>query len=254
MRFVLVHGGFHGAWCWERVIPELAKLGHEALAIDLPGHGTRRDEDSTLEGRRDAILEVMEQDDVLVGHSGGGFDITLAADAAPDRVGALVYLAGGLPIEGRPLVEATEGKARGGEVDQLAGPIPTAALRPDARGWLEWTDRDAARELFYHDCPDDVVDAAFARLTAAPPGILVEPVSVPRFWAADLPRGFLLCLEDRAMPFAMAMAFAGRLGVIPQVIGGSHSPFLSRPAELAAKLVATARTAPVAPLQPYPGT
>jgi alpha-beta hydrolase superfamily lysophospholipase len=48
MRFVLIHGGFHGAWCWERTIPELERLGHEAIAIDLPGHGERRDERSPL--------------------------------------------------------------------------------------------------------------------------------------------------------------------------------------------------------------
>ena len=59
MRFVLIHGGFHGAWCWTRVIPELEKLGHEAIAIDLPGHGERRDESSLLHERAGAIVEVM---------------------------------------------------------------------------------------------------------------------------------------------------------------------------------------------------
>ena len=41
MRFVLVHGGFHGAWCWAKMIPEREKLGHTALAIDLPGGAAR---------------------------------------------------------------------------------------------------------------------------------------------------------------------------------------------------------------------
>ena len=41
MRFLLIHGGFHGAWCWDRVVPELEQLGHKAVAIDLPGHGER---------------------------------------------------------------------------------------------------------------------------------------------------------------------------------------------------------------------
>ena len=104
MRFVLVHGGFHGAWCWSRVIPELEALGHEAVAIDLPGHGERRDEPSSIASRRRAILDVMRDGDVLVGHSGGGYDITVAADAAPDKVGHLVYLAAGLPIEGKVVV------------------------------------------------------------------------------------------------------------------------------------------------------
>ena len=118
MRFVLIHGGFHGAWCWDRVVPELQHQGHEALAIDLPGHGDRRSEPSTLTNRRDAIVAALRPGDVLVGHSGGGFDISLAADAAPDKVGHLIYLAAGLPIEGKPLVKATGGASEANKVDR----------------------------------------------------------------------------------------------------------------------------------------
>ena len=114
MRFLLVHGGFHGAWCWTRVIPELEALGHEAVAVDLPGHGERRDEASTVAGRRAAIVDLMQHGDVLVGHSGGGYDITLAADAAPQKVGHLVYLAAALPIEGRPLLRGERRSTRNG--------------------------------------------------------------------------------------------------------------------------------------------
>ena len=84
MRFVFVHGGFHAAWCWERTIAELQALGHTGVAVDLPGHGARVDDESTLANRRDAIVSALEANSVLVGHSGGGFDATLAADAAPD--------------------------------------------------------------------------------------------------------------------------------------------------------------------------
>lgn len=74
MRCVFVHGGFHAAWCWERTITELEKLGHEGVAVDLPGHGARVGEESTLGNRREAIVSVLQPGDVLVGHSGGGFD------------------------------------------------------------------------------------------------------------------------------------------------------------------------------------
>jgi pimeloyl-ACP methyl ester carboxylesterase len=64
VRFVLIHGGFHGAWCWSRTIPELEKLGHEAVAIDIPGHGERADEEATMSGRLDAVLEAVRPGDV----------------------------------------------------------------------------------------------------------------------------------------------------------------------------------------------
>ena len=256
MRFVLVHGGFHGAWCWSRLVPEIERLGHEALAIDLPGHGERRSEPSNLANRRDAIVEVMRTGDVLVGHSGGGFDITLAADAASDKVGHLIYLAAGLPLEGRPLVDATGGAAgddrrEQGQVDRLNETIPETVLRPTADGRLEWVDREVAHALFYQDCDADTAAWAFERYSPAPPNILVEPVHLPNFWSAELPRSYILCLQDRALPFATAMTFAGRLGVVPLLIDGSHSPFLSRPAELATMLVAATQTEPVAPPRPF---
>ena len=86
MRFVFVHGGFHAAWCWQHTIAELQSLGHDGVAVDLPGHGVRVDEESTLANRREAIVSALDPGDVLVGHSGGGFDATLAADAAADLV------------------------------------------------------------------------------------------------------------------------------------------------------------------------
>jgi pimeloyl-ACP methyl ester carboxylesterase len=254
MRFVLVHGGFHGAWCWRDLIPRVERLGHEAIAIDLPGHGERRTQHSTLANRRDAIVSVMRRGDVLVGHSAGGFDITLAADAAGEKVGHLVYLAAGVPLEGRSLLEALDGDAARdahmGHIERVHEMVPSRALRETPDGRLEWTDRALARQAFYHDCSETLADWAFEQLSAAPQQILIEPVTMPRFWAAAPPRSYIVCLKDRVLPFAKALAFAGRLGVMPLYIDSSHSPFFSRPAELAALLIRAAATRAVAAPQP----
>jgi pimeloyl-ACP methyl ester carboxylesterase len=251
MRFVLVHGGFHGAWCWSRVVPELQRLGHDAVAVDLPGHGARRDERSTLAGRRDAILDILEPGDVLVGHSAGGADITLAADAAPERVGRLVYLAAALPRQGRSLVEALGGaplRPGDGAAARLLEMMPAGALTVDANGCVACAEVEMTREMFYHDCDAATVAWAFGNLSPSQPELQFEPIVLDRFWSADVARSAIVCLHDRTLPFAAAMALAGRLGVAPQVIEGSHSPFLSRPRELARLLVlATQETALAAP-------
>ena len=253
MRFVLVHGGFHGAWCWSRTVPELARLGHTAVAIDLPGHGQRRDEPSRLADRRDAIVEVVQPGDVLVGHSGGGYDVTLAADAAADQVRHVVYLAAGLPLEGRAVIEATGGTPRpsADEATQLmddeTGMMRYIRALPDGR--MEWVDFEGAWDFFYRDCDEVTARWAFVRLTPAPIEFVTEPVSVPRFWEADLPRSYILCLQDRAKPRQASEEVIARLGVEPLMIDTSHSPFLSRPAELAELLVAAVDTKPVGPLR-----
>ena len=107
MRFVLIHGGYHGAWCWDRLTPELEELGHQAVAIDLPGCNERVEEPASLKSWRGALRDVIEEGDVLVGHSMGGFAISLGADEVPDKIGRLIYLSAAVPIEGEAMNAAT---------------------------------------------------------------------------------------------------------------------------------------------------
>jgi pimeloyl-ACP methyl ester carboxylesterase len=251
MRFVFVHGGFHAAWCWTRVITELEKSGHAAVAVDLPGHGARIDEESTLSNRRDAIVSVLQPGDVLVGHSGGGFDATLAADAAPELIGHIIYLAAGLPREGRTYPEAMAMRDRedgefDGDVGQMLG-----YLNFSDDGAMTFADFEGAWKYFYHDCDEQTARWAFERLGPERFGDpAYTPVSIPRFWAADLPRSFIRCLQDRSLPRWLADTVTHRLGVEQLTIDTSHSPFLSRPGELAELLMKATTTKPIGPLIP----
>lgn len=258
MRFILVHGGFHGAWCWERVAPELEKLGHEAIALDLPGHGERAAErPANYLGRIRPILDVLRDGDVLVGHSGGGYDICVAASEAPDKVGHLIFLAAGLPFEGKSVIEAAGGSY---EQDRDGPPRATRLMdnstgmlryvEPQTDGTMKWVSKEGARRFFYHDCDDATVDWAFSMLSPGISPFPTERLRLTAFWKAQLPRSYILCRQDRSKPLAMSEDVIRRLGVEPLVIDASHSPFLSRPEELAALFVRAVGTRPVGPLLP----
>lgn len=230
---------------------ELERIGHSAIAIDLPGHGARLGEESTLANRRDAVAEVLEPGDILVGHSGGGFDATLGADSAPDLVHHIVYLAAALPREGRSYTDAMTMGSDGSEFFDTAASDMLSHLHFANDGAMRFADIDGARQYFYHDCDDDTLRWAFERLGPERFGdTTVSPVSVPNFWAADLPRSFIRCEQDRAYPRWLADLVCRRLGVEPLTIDASHSPFLSRPADLAELLVHATTTRPVGPLIP----
>jgi pimeloyl-ACP methyl ester carboxylesterase len=96
--FGLVHGAFHGAWCWELLAAELRTLGHETVAMDLPC------EDPNAGNQRYAEVVVETLADhgpvVLVGHSLGGLTIPLVAAARP--VERMVFLCAFIPIPGQP--------------------------------------------------------------------------------------------------------------------------------------------------------
>ncbi len=258
MRFILIHGGFHGAWCWDRVVPELRRLGHEALALDLPGHGERAAErPANYRARIQPILDALEPGDVLAGHSGGGYDIAVAANEAPEKVGHMLFLAAGLPIEGKSVVEAT-----GGAVEKKDdGSIRATKLMDDSGGMLrfihplpdgtmDWHSREGAKEFFYHDCDDATIDWAFSKLSPGISPFPGEKLHLPRLWQAQPPRSYIRCLADRSKPLAMSREVVRRLGVGELTIDASHSPFLSKPGELAELFVQAVATQPTGPLLP----
>lgn len=243
MRFVLVHGGFHGAWCWEKLIPELTRRGHYAVALDCPGHGARAHEAATLAGYRDAVVAAIQPGDVVVGHSMGGYITTLAVDAAIERVSHVVYLAAALPLEGLPMTAA--GARRIFQSDSMAEPV-------DQGRRLRIRSKSDAMAHFYHDCSPDLVDWAWDRLTPQPVGPLTEPVSVPRFWAASPPRSLILCRHDRAIYTGedARAKIARRLGVEPFWLDTAHSPFLCQPAACAETLLESLMRPGRGPIRP----
>jgi pimeloyl-ACP methyl ester carboxylesterase len=109
--FVLVHGAFHGGWCWQRVAASLRAEGHAVYTPTLTGLGERSHlltPDTGLDTHITDVASVLCFEDlsdiVLVGHSYGGMVVTGAADRAPARVGHLVYLDAAIPVAGESLL------------------------------------------------------------------------------------------------------------------------------------------------------
>src|SRR5664279_2862075 len=95
--FVLVHGAWHGGWCWDKVVARLEAMGHTAAAPDMPGHGDDKTPIAgvTLEHLVQRVCETIDAQSepvVLVGHSYGGAMITQAAERRADKIKSLAYV------------------------------------------------------------------------------------------------------------------------------------------------------------------
>lgn len=108
--FVLVHGAFHGAWCWTKLAPLLEARGHRVFGPSLPGLGDRATEltaDVGVSAHVADVADLIEREDlrdvILLGHSYGAMVITGTADRVPDRVGHLVYLDTFVPRDGESM-------------------------------------------------------------------------------------------------------------------------------------------------------
>lgn len=229
-RFLLVHGSCHGAWCWRDVLPHLHAAGHDARAIDLPAHGADRTPvaDVTLDGYVEAILAALDGPAVLVGHSAAGFPISAVAERAPGRIRRLVYLCAYAPVSGRSLVEMRKAGPRQPLLDAIA-------LAPDGRSFT--IDPAKARDRFYHDCPDEAVAYALARLCPEPTLPQRTPVALGARYAG-VDKHYILCEHDRTIPpeYQATMTETwpeGRVTRLP----ASHSPFFSMPDRLARRLM-----------------
>jgi pimeloyl-ACP methyl ester carboxylesterase len=235
---VLVHGAWHGAWCWERVVPLLAATGVEATAIDLPGHGGDPGPLGDLHADAARVrreLDRFEGDVVLVAHSYGGAVITEAGDHP--AVGHLVYVAAFALDQGESCVSSAIGEADAldheGRPDLAAGFV-------DGPGQTITLERSVAAACLYNDCDEATVAWALDRLGPQPQITLAQaPEAVA--WRSK-PSTYAVCADDMAVHPGLQRILARRCGSVTEWPTG-HSPFLSRP-ELVADLVAELADAP----------
>jgi pimeloyl-ACP methyl ester carboxylesterase len=233
--FILIHGAWHGGWCWYKVIPRLEKKGHTVLAPDLPGHGRDKTPVSTVSlqmyvDRVCQLLEVQRDPVVLVGHSMGGTVVaTQAAEHQPHKIRTLVYIASRLLHTGESSLSAAQG-------DPESLVLPNLVFTPDRSSAT--VREEALKDVFYGDCSEE--DVTLAKMLVVPQA--VAPLATPVHTSAEnfgrLPRVYIECLRDQTLPAAVQKKQYTALPCQKVIsMDTSHSPFFSAPEELAEHLV-----------------
>jgi pimeloyl-ACP methyl ester carboxylesterase len=206
--FVLIHGGGGSSWDWHLVGPELRKRGHDSVAVDLPSE----DASAGWSEYADAIVRAVADrtELVVVGHSLGGFTAPLVCPRV--RVQLLVLVAAMIPAPGELFAD-----------------------------WWTNTGYEASGydDVFYHDVPPELAAEARRRERDEASQALQEPWPLEAW--PDTPTRYLLCRDDRMLPQAWARRHAReRLDLEADEMDGGHYITLSRPRELAERLVAYA--------------
>jgi pimeloyl-ACP methyl ester carboxylesterase len=234
--YLLVHGMWHGAWCWNKVIFELQKAGQRVIAVDLPGHGADKTPISKIsfQGYVDCICQTLDKQSepvILLGHSMGGVVVTQASEFRPDKTKMLVYLAAFVP-------------QNGDSIRTLAhlDPNPSLMLRQNlviSEDKSFTTIKEyAIREIFYHDCSAEDIDRARSLLCPEPTVSSIASVKTTVDNFGRIPKIYIRTLQDKAISpqYQEKMYSAMTFQKIIEM-NTSHSPFFAAPDELVTHLL-----------------
>jgi len=224
--FGLVHGAWHGAWCWESLAAQLKERGHRSVAVDLPSEDPEAGPREYAQAVTNSLHGIGEPV-ILVGHSLGG--LTIAGVSALRPVAHTVYLCALVPVAGKswgdtflrePAMDAGFGR------DHF-DPVEPGGTLINAAG---------AASFLYNECPPDVAQAAVKRLRPQMYGITQQPqLDFP-----TTPSTYISARHDRlVLPAWSRASVEAQLPHASWVeIDGDHSPMLGRPNELADLLAA----------------
>ncbi len=237
--FILIHGSWHGGWCFDTIKGLLKAAGHEVIAPDLPGMGG--DEAAlratSLQGwaefAADLCRNATQTPVILAGHSRGGIVVSQAAELAPDAIDALVYICA---------MMLPDGMSRA-DFKQLENPNPAfdAIISPVHGGAGTVVGKDKAGAVFAQLCPPETVAAAMAQVVAEPHGPRSTPLALTKERFGSLPRTYIECTEDRTIPLSSQRRMQQLVpGADVVTLWADHSPYLSRPQALAAALITVA--------------
>jgi pimeloyl-ACP methyl ester carboxylesterase len=233
--YVLVHGLWHGGWCWRRVAPLLREAGHEVFTPTLTGLGERAhlsNPEIDLDTHTRDVLGVLRYEDldhvILVGNSYAGMVITAVIDQAAERIAHLVYLDAFIPQDGQSMAD-------------FVGPAFLSAFREQVRtageGW-----RLPALPLEAYGITDEAYgitdedDRRWMRpkLVDQPFKTVLQSVRMTHPSAADLPRTFIYCNQPAIGPFDQ---FAERArtdeGWCYRELAAGHFPMITAPRKTA---------------------
>jgi len=225
--FALVHGAWHDAWCWERVVPLLQDAGHGVIAPDMPSDDGSADFDAYAD-HMCAALQGRDDDVVVVAHSLAGTTGALVAARRPVR--HLVYLCAAVPEGGKSLIDQWQA-----EPDMVHPAFGDGWLQgltdPDDQMRTAWVDHEFAGNVFYADCDEATVAEAVShlRLQSGYPWTL--PCSLTEHPSVSCTS--VVCGEDLVVNPVWSRRTAQHIGAAVVELPGSHSPMLSRPSAVA---------------------
>ncbi len=236
-HFLLIHGSWHGAWCWHKVTPRLKELGHSVVVPDLLGRGRnkRLSQFISLEAMvRDVGRKLRkDQKTTIVVHSRYGILASALSEVFPNQIERVVYLAS-------YMIPDQKRAAHYFRADKASVLSPYVTI--NKIGFWDELHPDIYREGLYHDCSDEDHMLANSLLCREPlrPALAKLNLSEERY--GTVPRAYIRLTEDRAVSLRIQDSCINEVGADRvESIQASHSAYFSKPDKLSQKIVSVCK-------------
>lgn len=235
MNFVLLHGAWHGGWCWDGVKQELEARGHQAVCPTMPGHRPEDDRSGiTFQHYVDKIAQTLGAQSgpvVLVGHSSAGFMMQAAAPLAADKVAKVIFLNAFILPDNTSQFDIVPP-----EVSQ--GMTMAAQASPDN---CVPVDEGFIRGVLMDGEPADKVDELIGRLVPQPLALFTTKVPTKAFSDIAAPKAVVFCNKDVSLPPGAYLGMAQGLGKFDLIeLDGGHEALFTQPKMVAEGLLKAA--------------
>lgn len=227
-NFLFLHGSWHGAWCWHKVLPHMEAAGHSARAIDLPGRGRSPALPALVGLSRmvDAAEAALapQGKTIVVAHSRNGIVASALAERAPERIERTVYLAAFMLPPGRRVLDYLPD----------AGSLLTPHIEINYLGLWDALNPAAYREALYADCSEADIALARALLGREPARPALTRLKLTDGRYGRVPRAYVRLTQDKAVSLALQDQLIGETGADRvESLQASHSAYFSQPEGLA---------------------
>lgn len=231
-NFILLHGSWHAGWCWYKIVPRLEKAGHRVFAPDLPAHGKDwrffrgRITAGAMVKKVTDILDSLEEPATIIVHSRNGIIASLAAEARPEKIDRIVYLASFMLRDGERVAEYFFGD----RYSLLQGNVIVDRLKI-----TDMIKQSVYKDALYADCSPDDVALANALLSPEPslPALTRLRLTDKNYGSVD--RYYIELTQDRAVSLNLQRRLVKQSPVKKVYsIDASHSVYFSRPDDLSA--------------------
>jgi pimeloyl-ACP methyl ester carboxylesterase len=237
--FVLVHGAFQAAYTWDGVKAALEQQGNKVIVVELPGHGADLTDPSiiTMDTYRDKVVAATNQVSgkvVLVGHSMGGMVISAVAEAVPNKIERLIYLGAFVPTNGQSLLELASMDTEGHLAPLL---IPAADHLT-----LIISDINQIPFIFCEDGSAKTKQLLIDQYRPDPAIPFNNPLTLTAPNFGSVTKSYIHTANDQALGLALQnqMVASGNITDV-YTIQSSHTPHLSKTAELTQLLISIAK-------------